>query len=989
MVFNRMSKAEGLTRVIELVQRYRQLAPELTRSGSPFTETDARVGYIDPLLEALGWDVRNAGGLSQRLVEVVMERTGSDADGSWGRPDYRLRMDGIDAIPVEAKKPSIQIGTDATSALQARSYGWSLSLPAAILTNFDELIVFDTRVAAPLQGDSADVARLPGGKFGFEEYVTRFDELWRLASFESLATDGLEGVYSYERPPRGDSPFDRRFLGEFRGWRRTLAQAIADGNLALEAPEIGRRTQRLLNALLFLRVCEDRNIGRYQELLESATARRIVSSFREADRAFNAGLFTVLRDTNVSDTALVEVVREMYWPRTQFAFGVLDPSTLAGVYEQYLAEAVVLDDERHIRLEVKPEIAHAGGVVATPDYIVREVGDATLGPLLEQGVPEDLSVLDPAVGSGVFLLDAFERILEAAEAGHSALGLAERGGLVRQHLFGVDIDAAAVEVAKLSLLLAVLGNEHVDIALARDVLPDLGRNIIVGNSVVRENFDTLLPAAAAVTFRRARVSPLNLRAAIGRGYPRRGFSAIVGNPPYVRIQVMAEHLADQLAYLQDPRSGYDAPSANNFDLYLVFIERSLELLAPDGRLGMIVPHRFTNHLSGSSVRRKLGPRLPRMVHFGEEQVFRNRLTYTTIIVAGPRTADPLMVEMVTDLRAWRESRTFTGIEIQRDELGAGTWPFATADQALLFDQLRAGGIAKLGDADWVHIFVGVQTSADEWYFIKLLPCEDAELVEFIDHTGVRTTIERSLARPAVKDRTIAYFDGQPDPDRYAIFPYDVDEDAGRAHVISADAMRGSYPLAHAYFERHREKLKNGRNVTPDPGDAFWAYGRSQSLGLLSGPKLIARVMSLIPRYALDEQDFVAPGGGDGGPYGFLRPRPNCPYSIDVIQAILSHPAVDLMVSVTGKKFSGSYAVHRKEFLKGIPVPLLTVDQQAYIEARAQELRCLAVQLRSEQDSAVVRSIKNRQGFLASEVDDALTAAYRLDTELLSRVLRPS
>lgn len=913
-----------------------------------------------------------------------MERTGVDTEAGLGRPDYRLRLDGTDTMPVEAKKPSVRISTDAPSARQARSYGWSLSLPAAILTNFDELVVFDTRIA-PQDGDVADVAVIPGGRFSFEEYITRFDDLWRLASYESLTSEGLEGVYDYQRPPRGESPFDARFLGEFRKWRQTIAQAITDGEPDWGAAEIGRRTQSVLNALLFLRICEDRDIGRYQDLLESATSRRIVASFFEADRAFNAGLFTVLRDTRIDETAIADVVKEMYWPRTQFAFGILDPSILAGVYEQYLAERVVLDEHRRVTLELKPELAHAGGVVATPDYIVREIGEATLGPLLTQGIPADLAILDPAVGSGVFLLDAFDLVLEAAESSGITLTLDVRGDLVRNHLFGIDIDAAAVEVAKLSLLLAVLGNEHVDIATARNVLPDISRNVVAGNSVVRENFDALVPGAASVPHRRAQASPLNLKTAIGARYPRQGFDAIIGNPPYVRIQELARFLPDQLEYMQHPRSGYDAPQANNFDLYLVFIERALSLLSTDGRLGMIVPNRFTSHLSGSGVRLKLGTRLEHMVHFGEQQVFPRRTTYTAIIVAGAKSDDPVTVDMVTDLKAWRETGQATRIEIERGDLGAGTWPFATADQTQLFEQLEAHRIAKLGDPGWVHIFVGVQTSADDWYFINPVRTLDGDTVEFIDKTGVRTEIESALVRPAVKDQKIEFFDGQPASDRFAIFPYDIDEETGRAQLISANDMRTYYPLAYAYFDRHRTKLQS-RRMTLDPGGAFWAYGRSQSLSQLRGPKLIARVMSLTPRYALDVADFVAPGGGDGGPYGFLRPTPDCPYSIDVIQAILSHPVVDLMVAVKGKKFRGSYAVHRKEFLKNIPVPELTEQQQTYIETRTRELRDLATRLRGENDSMIARSMIERRTFLASEIEVVLSSAYRLDADLVAHVL---
>jgi len=984
MVFNRVSKSEGLARVQELVDRYRRLAPELTRAGSTYTETDARVEYIDPLLEALGWDVRNSAALPQRSVEVVRERTGEDPDGSWGRPDYRLRLDGVDTMPVEAKKPSVSLGTDAAAARQARSYGWSLSLPAALLTNFHELVVFDARVE-PTEGDSAEVAVIPGGRFGFEEYVTRFDELWRWASYESLSTEGIEGVYGYERPPRGESPFDIRFLEEFRKWRLTLAQAVADGNPQLGAAEVGRRTQSLLNALLFLRVCEDRDIGRYEDLLKSATSRRIVASFKDADRAFNAGLFTVLRATKVSDAALAEVVKEMYWPRTQFAFGVLEPAILAGVYEQYLAEQVVLDDDRRVALELKPELTHAGGIVATPDHIVREIGATTLNPLLEQGVPDDLTVLDPAVGSGVFLLDAFERLVAAAETDGRRLTLAERGALVQRHLFGIDVDGAAVEVAKLSLLLAVLGDEYVDVAVARDVLPNIDANIVTGNSVVREDFDALIPAAAREPDRRAQVSPLNLRLALGSRYPKQGFSAIVANPPYVRIQELARHLPDQLVYLQHPDSGYVAPQANNFDLYQVFIERALSLLSQTGRLGMIVPHRFTSHLSATGVRLTLGRRLERMVHFREHQVFPGRTTYTCIVTAGPRTDAPVTVDMVDDMAAWRESRAATKLEIPREKFDASPWPFPTPDQNKLFEQLDHNRIARLGDRGWVDIFVGVQTSRDALYFVSPAPTEDPDIVEFADVTGTPTRIERAMLRPAVKDQRIGEFDGQPDPDRYAIFPYDIDPADGRAKLIAADEMPSRFPLAYAYFERHKETLAS-RSVTPDPGDAYWAYGRSQSLSNLAGPKLIVRVLSLAPCYALDELDFVAPGGGDGGPYYLMRPAADCPYSIDVIQAIVSHPVVDLMVAVNGKQYRGSYVVHRKRFLEGIPVPELTASQQAGIEERADELRRLSVRLRSEHDEAMVRSIGARRAILKSEIDETLSDAYGLDPELVARVL---
>ncbi|MFO3796580.1 MAG: Eco57I restriction-modification methylase domain-containing protein, partial [Anaerolineales bacterium] len=599
-------------------------------------------------------------------------------------------------MPVEAKKPSIKLSSDKKSARQARSYGWSLSLPAAVLTNFSELVIYDTTIE-PVESDLANVASKPGAKFTFDEYVTRFDDLWHYLSFDSLEEHGLEEVYEYEFPPRGESPFDKRFLDDFRKLRKKLAQAIANSQPNWEAAEISRRTQRVLNALLFLRVCEDRDIGRYQDLLDSANSRSLLSAFQDADRAFNAGLFTVLQDTNISGSELAEVVEEMYWPRSQYAYGVLDPTILAGVYEQYLAERITLSESRSVSIELKPELAHSGGVVATPEYIVSEIVHQTLGPLLINGVPDALSILDPAIGSGVFLLNAYTQLLEAAESPDHRLDLSQRGKLAKEHLFGIDIDSSAVEVATLSLQLAILSDAEVDVNSARGVLPNLDRNLITGNAVVRENFDKLVPIAAKDILRRSAVSPLNLKSALGEKYPRRGFDVVIGNPPYVRIQELAKYMPDQLAYMQDTRSGYEAPQANNFDMYLIFMERALSLLTANGRLGLIVPNRFSSHLSASGVRRKLGERLEYMIHFGEQQLFPNRTTYTAIVIAGPKSDRPVSVAMVNDLDSWRLNRAATELEISRKDLGAGVWPFATEDQTAVFEQLESNSIARLGD----------------------------------------------------------------------------------------------------------------------------------------------------------------------------------------------------------------------------------------------------------------------------------------------------
>jgi hypothetical protein len=991
MTFDRLDKEAAKATLSTLIEKYKAQRHELEKLDSKYTETEARGEFIDPFLALLGWDVHNQAGLKQSLREVILEHAADEETFVAGRPDYRLRVDGRDRLPVEAKKPSVALGTSARSSEQARSYGFSLSLPAGLLTNFAETVLFDTRIE-PVDGDLVDVAVIPGLRIKVDDYLDNFDLLWDYLAFENVSNNAcFNALHDYEAPPRGTSPFDLTFLRHFRGWRLSVAQEIATQNPALGPAEIGRRTQRVLNALLFLRVCEDRDIWKYERLLRSAKDEKVVEAFAEADRVFNAGLFTVLRDTTVRPQLLRGIISEMYWPRTKFAFGVMRPDVLAGLYEQYLAERVEISPTRTVTLVPKPELTHSGGVIPTPEFIVDALVqhgfDGALDPARE--APADLTVVDPACGSGIFLLAAFDVLLQHAEEVQAST-LASRGKLVQDHLFGVDIDGEAVEVSRLSLLLAVLGEAHVGPKSDRDVLPDLSANIRAGNAVIGDDFDAHFPAVAAIPFRRTAVSPASWASLFPAVIAAGGFSVLLANPPYVRIQTLQEFLPDQLAYFQDARSGYGSAGSFNFDLYMIFIERALTLLKPGGRLAMIVPNRFTSVLAGTTVREQLGSRLKLLVHFGEIQIFPGRLTYTALIVAGDRTTGPATFEIVTDLDDWKAGAHAQEL-VTRATLTSAPWPIATAARTAIFDRMIAVKIAYLSDPTWVKIFVGVQTSADEIFFVTPSPNQpNPSLLAFTDVNGNAWAIERTIVRPALKKKRLHPFDARPEPDQFAIFPYVVSPPAGTrtkasATVVDPATMASTFPRALAYFQAHRAKLAR-RNISPDPGPAFWAYGRSQSLAELDDPKIILRTLSLSPQYVSDPDGLLVPGGGDGGPYTLLRVRPGAPYSEAVIIAILSHPAVDAFVASRGKAYQGSYVVHRKAFLAEVPIPPLTAIEQAAIEQAVVELQSIAQRLRTETDAAVTISLNQRAYLVRERVETTIAAAYRLTAADMSLIV---
>jgi hypothetical protein len=484
---------------------------------------------------------------------------------------------------------------------------------------------------------------------------------------------------------------------------------------------------------------------------------------------------------------------------------------------------------------------------------------------------------------------------------------------------------------------------------------------------------------------------LDLRAAFESIMARGGFTVIVGNPPYTRIQTHSAHLPDQLAYFQEPRSGYRSAQAYNFDTYMLFIERVLTLLAPEGTLSFVVSHRFTMGPAGMAVRELLSPRLARMVHFGAEQVFDNRTTYTCLIEVGPVTTAPAVFELAHNLPAWLVGAPAATNTVDRTLLTAAPWPIASQEEAAIFEKMEQAAVARLGDDGWVHIFVGVQTSADDIYFVKPDLARSTDVtVAFTDVQGRNWQIERGIVRDAIRDQRIFPYDMDPPPDALALFPYVIDPiDKGRlrsrARVLSAQEMADRYPKALAYLTAHEAALRHERNVSPDPGDAFWAYGRSQSLTKLSDPKIIVRVLSLTPCYATDSNGLLVPSGGDGGPYYLLRPYPGCSLSLQVIVALLSHPVIDAYVAAQGKAYRGSYVVHRKAFLAQVPVPPLSDAVKTRIETMATEVQMLVRRLRSETDTSIRATVAGRCQVLRTEIEKWITWAFGLSAEDVDRV----
>ena len=422
-----------------------------------------------------------------------------------------------------------------------------------------------------------------------------------------------------------------------------------------------------------------------------------------------------------------------------------------------------------------------------------------------------------------------------AAGGEWRLTTAERKRILTTHIYGVDIDPQAVEVTKLSLLLKVLEGESEQtlgsqLRLFQErALPDLARNIKCGNSLIGPEFHDGQQLGLLDDEERYRInafdwaaefpevftpSPGCRRRTGGEAALRRaqwhGFDAIVGNPPYIRIQTMKEWAPLEVEYY---KRAYAAAGKGNYDIYVVFVERALSLLNPRGRLGFILPHKFFNAQYGEPLRELLagGRHLAEIVHFGDQQVFHprrpTRACCSWIGPAGTSSASSAWRIWPPGARRGKStpkvSQTFrvSAASIPADRATAAEWNFTVGAGAALFEKLRAMPV-KLGDV--ADLFVGLQTDADDVFILEEVRQDNDKVLCRSKATEREHWFENDHLKPFLKGSLNIRRYELTDATKRLIFPYETR--AGKSVLIDAKDYQQRYPLTWTYLEENQKRL---------------------------------------------------------------------------------------------------------------------------------------------------------------------------------------
>jgi len=391
-----------------------------------------------------------------------------------------------------------------------------------------------------------------------------------------------------------------------------------------------------------------------------------------------------------------------------------------------------------------------------------------------------------------------------------------------------------------------------------------------------------------------------------------GFDAIIGNPPYIRIQAMQESQPMGVEYF---KLNYQSAGQGNYDIYAVFVERGLSLLNSSGVLGFILPHKFFNAEYGEPLRELIskGRHLSHIVHFGSQQVFPGATTYTCLLFLTRSKNRKCRFVSVPDLVAWIKNGTGVLGEISSEKVNGVIWNFSVGPGSELIERLKSLPF-KLGDM--ADIFVGLQTSADDVFILDCV-AESTRTIRLRSKSlQAEITLEKDLLHPLVSGTDVQGYGPLPQR-QFILFPYDVVDEA--AQLISFEDLTNRYPKTADYLFQNKKRLQD-REKGKFKDSTWHRFGRSQNLGIqgrvkICVPRLVDRLCA-----GFDPQGNHFLDNVDVGGVTFKSTHAN--NDLCYLLALLNSKLLAWFFPNVSAPFRGNWMSANRQFLSQVPIRVI-------------------------------------------------------------------
>lgn len=957
-----------------------------------FDESNTRLMFIDPLFECFGWDIKNEKCARPDRREVITEDR-VIITGETKFPDYVFCYGGERKYFVEAKKPAVDIRNHPEPARQVRRYAYTAKLPISILTDFEEFSIYDTRIK-PNKDDDPSKARIFYCKF--QDYLENFDKLYKWISWEAIDLGSFDTYTEEVKDKKGTSQVDDDILKLIDDWRTVLAEDIAKHN-EIDIFNLNTAVQKIIDRIVFLRIAEDKQIENYGELKNTLEKKgdnlsiyqRLCILFEKANKVYNAGLFSTdlwLNELNIEDKTLANIINHIYYPECPYEFSVLPIEILGSIYEKFLGKVIQFTRKtkfgHSIEIENKPEVQKAGGVYYTPRYIVKYIVENTIGTKIQSLSPQEVSLLrfvDPACGSGSFLVGAYQFLLDwhmdyyyhennraKAEKQNKIyydelskrykLSIEEKKNILINNIYGVDIDAQAVEVTKLSLFLKLLedegkrlANKHGQANLFREsdfkLLPTLNDNIKCGNSLIGTDYYAEKDLNLFGMEEQRKINVFDWDKAFAEIMKTGGFDCVIGNPPYFNINTLDK---EDFHYLEKTYSeihtGYN-------DIMYYFIYKSINLLNSTGLYGVITSNYYLGNSYAKRLRIFLKKHISKIVNFKDYLIFEDANVHTNIIIAGNAVAlnEIAYFELVDKNNFHPESieNSMNFFNLQRDSL-QDEWLITDGGNKQIIDKITDNSI-KLGDIS--SIAKGPESGKNDVFTVSIDTINELNL-------------EKDLLRKNVKNGDIDsyYFSNR---DNYLIY-------------VDNNTKIREYPNIYKYLLNSKTELLNRRGPLHNEYE-WYRLHRPSIKEIFDAPeKLIVPYRAESNRFAYDNEQYF----NDGGDIRALVLKANSNYKLKYLLGILNSKLMNWYYGFIGKP-KGKSREYFNEPMALIPIRSIDINNpndvilQNKLVSLSDQMVLIQKQFHNAKSESDKNLLKQKIDLIDNQIDSLVYKLYGL------------
>ncbi|SFN24967.1 Eco57I restriction-modification methylase domain-containing protein [Salegentibacter flavus] len=886
---------------------------------------------IDLFVNALGY-VKNPTPDFNLTTELKNIKGSKKTDGAI--------IDGKKALAVIELKGT---GTADLSKVETQAFGYKNNQPGCnyvITSNFEKLRFYIDNAV------------------DFEEFnlfqltKERFEVLWLCLSADYLLKEIPKKIKNESLTQ--EENITRQLYKDYALFRNEIFNSIHSENPQYDKLILFKKTQKLLDRFLFIFFAEDRLLlppnsirsilkqwtdlkEKYDEYFPLYERFRKYFGYMNTGHkghqheifAYNGGLFApdeVLDNIKIDDDLLYKHTLKL----SNYDFeSEVSVNILGHIFEHSL------NDIDEIQAEIQGEVTDKSkskrkkdGVFYTPKYITKYIVDNTVGKLCEEKKAEldlqeadyekerkgrkkatlkkltekledyrswllQLTICDPACGSGAFLNQALEFLI--AEHGYidelqaklfgDAMVMSEvENAILENNIYGVDINGESVEIAKLSLWLRT--------AQKGRKLTSLNNNIKTGNSLIDD------PEVAGE-------KAFNWQQEFPEVFAKGGFDVVIGNPPYLRIQGLIDAYPALVNF-------YDLnfrAATGNYDIYTLFIEKSVSFINVKGIITFILPHKFLITDFGKGIRSFLleNNAVKELVHFGSELVFQDATTYTCIITLSKESKTYFDFKQVAPKDLFSDN---SSSKIYFKKLTEGQWILNDGNTSLILEKLKKQPLRLNNVFD--RFVQGIITGKDAVFCVKGEFNGNHLKVESLN--GKVFLLEEEILKPHLRGEDVSKYKKLVN-NEWLIFPYQII--GGKAELYSPSEMLEKFPNAMEYLKQFESILRQ-REKGKFNNENWYQFSRNQAISVLDQPKIITPEVCFGGSMTLDLNNFY-----HNSKCHTLLLNKNSSYSLITILPILNSKLFWFYLSNTGNVLRGGYIGVKRKVLEPFPVPLAT------------------------------------------------------------------